>query len=104
MRTATVFVHGHLAGHLDELEPGRKYRFIYRSGYDGPAVSLTMPTSASEYMSDRFPPFFEGLLPEGVMLEGLLKQNKIDRLDYFSQLVTVGGDLVGAVTVQEVAE
>lgn len=104
MRAASVFVHGFLAGRLEELEPGRKYRFIYRSGYDGPAVSLTMPITASEYISDRFPPFFDGLLPEGVMLEGLLKQNKIDRLDYFSQLVAVGGDLVGAVTVQGVAE
>jgi serine/threonine-protein kinase HipA len=61
-----------------------------------------MPITLSEYAFDRFPPFFEGLLPEGVMLEGLLKQNKIDKLDYFSQLMAVGGDLVGAVTVKEV--
>ena len=102
MKTANVFVHGQLAGQLEELESGRKYRFVYQSGYDGPPVSLTMPTSLSEYPVDRFPPFFEGLLPEGVMLEGLLKQNKIDRLDCFSQLMAVGGDLVGAVTVKEV--
>jgi HipA-like protein len=38
------------------------------------------------------------------MLEGLLKQNKIDRQDYFSQLVTVGDDLGGAVTVKAVTE
>jgi serine/threonine-protein kinase HipA len=48
-----------------------------------------------------FPPFFEGLLPEGEMLEGLLRQRKIDRSDLFSQLVAVGGDTVGAVTVIE---
>jgi serine/threonine-protein kinase HipA len=47
-------------------------------------------------------PYFDGLLPEGILLEGLLKQRKIDKYDYFSQLVTVGGDLVGAVTVQEI--
>ena len=35
-----------------------------------------------------------------VLLEGLLKQRKIDKSDYFSQLVAVGSDLVGAVTVQ----
>lgn len=102
MKAANVFVHGQLAGRLEELAPGRSYRFIYQSGYDGPPASLTMPTTSSEYTFDRFPPFFEGLLPEGVMLEGLLKQNKIDRLDYFSQLMVVGGDLVGAVTVREV--
>jgi serine/threonine-protein kinase HipA len=102
MKTASVFVHGQLAGRLEELERGRIYRFVYQSGYNGPPVSLTMPTTLSEYTFDRFPPFFEGLLPEGVMLEGLLKQNKIDKLDYFSQLMAVGGDLVGAVTVKEV--
>lgn len=102
MKTANVFVHGQLAGRLEELESGRRYRFVYQSGYDGPPVSRTMPTTLSEYSFDRFPPFFEGLLPEGVMLEGLLKQNKIDKLDYFSQLMAVGGDLVGAVTVKEV--
>ena len=104
MKTANVLVHGRLAGRLEELEPGRRYRFIYQSGYDGPPISLTMPTTSQEYAFDRFPPFFEGLLPEGIMLEGLLKQNKIDKLDYFSQLMAVGGDMVGSVTVKEVAQ
>lgn len=104
MRVANVFAYGVLAGRLEELDPGRKYRFIYQSGYKGSAISLTMPITTPEYIFDRFPPFFDGLLPEGVMLEGLLKQNKIDRQDFFSQLAAVGGDLVGAVTVKEGAE
>jgi serine/threonine-protein kinase HipA len=104
MKTASVFVHNRLAGRLEELEPGRRYRFVYQTGYNGPSVSLTMPTTLSEYTFDQFPPFFDGLLPEGVMLEGLLQQNKIDKLDYFSQLVAVGGDLVGSVTVKELAQ
>ncbi|MFW5877858.1 MAG: HipA N-terminal domain-containing protein, partial [bacterium] len=47
---------------------------------------------------------FEGLLPEGIQLEGLLKFNKIDRNDLFSQLMAVGDDMVGAVTVKEITE
>ena len=35
------------------------------------------------------------------MLEGLLRQRKIDRKDFFAQLVAVGADTVGAVTVME---
>jgi len=54
-----------------------------------------------EYIFDRFPPFFDGLLPEGLLLEGLLRLRKIDKFDYLSQLMAVGSDLVGAVTVQE---
>ena len=51
------------------------------------------------YQFDGFPPFFDGLLPEGAQLEALLRQQKLDRDDGFGQLLTVGGDLVGAVTV-----
>ncbi len=102
MKKANVFVNGHLAGCLEEWEPGHHYKFRYQTDYEGPPVSLTMPTSESEYTYNRFPPFFDGVLPEGIMLEGLLKQNKIDRLDYFSQLMTVGNDLVGSVTVKAV--
>jgi serine/threonine-protein kinase HipA len=51
-----------------------------------------------------YSPFFDGLLPEGVQLEGLLKIKKIDRKDYLSQLIAVGADMVGVVTVKEIPE
>jgi serine/threonine-protein kinase HipA len=52
------------------------------------------------YEFKTFPPFFDGLLPEGAQLEGLLRLKKLDRSDYFGQLISVGQDLVGAVTVE----
>jgi serine/threonine-protein kinase HipA len=52
---------------------------------------------------DTFPPFFEGLLPEGMMLEGLLRRLKIDRNDFFAQLAATGEDLVGAVTFRMIS-
>jgi serine/threonine-protein kinase HipA len=61
-----------------------------------------MPVEEKEFVFDRFPPYFDGLLPEGILLESLLKLRKIDKYDYFGQLVAVGNDLVGAVTVQEI--
>ncbi|MBS0635500.1 MAG: HipA N-terminal domain-containing protein [Verrucomicrobia bacterium] len=101
MKRAKVYVDGVFAGHLEELEMARRYRFSYDPEYTGPSVSLEMPTSERIYEYDRFPPFFEGLLPEGIMLEGLLRQAKLDRDDYMSQLIVVGHDLVGNVTVEE---
>jgi serine/threonine-protein kinase HipA len=59
-----------------------------------------MPAKQQVWEFDCFPPFFEGLLPEGFQLESLLRQMKIDRDDYFSQLLAVGRDMVGAVTVR----
>lgn len=101
MKKAKIFVNDLLAGELHEVEKGKKYEFIYLENYQGPSVSLEMPLIHRKYQYDRFPPFFEGLLPEGIMLEGLLKYGKIDRNDLMTQLITVGGDLVGNVTVEE---
>lgn len=99
MRQAIVFVHGNRAGILTEIN-ANEYYFEYDENYQGAAVSLTMPVNHRKYGFKSFPPFFEGLLPEGIMLEGLLRIAKIDKTDYFSQLLATGNDLVGAVTVK----
>ena len=102
MRTADVFMNGMPAGQLTEIEKGSLYKFEYLKQYAGLPVSLTMPVHTIQaYTFNSFPTFFRGLLPEGIMLEGLLQQQKIDRDDYFSQLVATGADMVGAVTVFE---
>jgi len=102
MRKANVFVKGVEAGTLTELKRGTEYIFEYLDGYDGLEVSRTMPINVKVYKFDKFPPFFDGLLPEGFQLEGLLKIKKIDKNDFFSQLITVGEDMVGVVTVKEI--
>lgn len=104
MRIAKVYNFGIPAGELFENEPGRKYKFVYFESYTGKPISLTMPVEKKEFSFEEFPPFFEGLLPEGVQLEALLRQMKIDKNDLFSQLVHVGKDLVGSVTVEEIKE
>jgi serine/threonine-protein kinase HipA len=100
MKKARVLVNGISAGILEELTRG-KYKFTYETDYHGAPVSLTMPLKTSHYEFDKFPSFFEGLLPEGVMLEALLRKYKLDKNDYFGQLIKVGRDVVGAVTIEE---
>ncbi len=101
MRKALVRVNNVSAGLLEETEGG-KYHFSYHPDYKGAPVSLTMPIKNSTYEFNVFPPFFEGLLPEGMMLDSLLKKYKLDKNDYLGQLLQVGGDLVGSVTVEEI--
>jgi serine/threonine-protein kinase HipA len=96
---AEVYVHNLPAGLLKKEKEGGAFRFSYLPGYAGPPVSLTMPVREEPYLFSEFPPFFDGLLPEGTQLESLLRRRKIDRRDYFSQLLAVGSDMVGAVTV-----
>ncbi len=100
MRKANVKIHDIQAAVLTEHNP-KHYVFQYDFGYEGYPISLTMPVIKQPYEFESFPPFFDGLLPEGIQLEGLLKKHKIDKIDYFSQLLVAGKDLVGAVTVEE---
>ena len=99
MRKAIVYVHNNRAGVLTEIS-ATEYYFEYDDNYEGDSVSLTMPISQRKYYYNAFPPFFDGLLPEGFMLEGLLNNTSIKPNDYFSQLIAVGGNLVGTVTVE----
>ena len=104
MRKAEVYLHDQKAGVLVEVQKNSHYRFRYLNDYKGPPLSVTMPVEQCSFEYDRFPPFFDGLLPEGMNLAMLLRSKKIDRDDSFSQLTAVGQDTVGAVTVYEVQE
>ncbi len=99
MRKALIKIHNIQAGILKEASQAH-YIFQYDPDYAGPPISLTMPIRDDAYEFESFPPFFDGLLPEGIQLEGLLKIYKLDKKDYFKQLLVTGMDLVGAVTIE----
>ncbi len=101
MRRAEVFVHNISAGYFEEKQKGEEYVFVYHKNYLGEPISLTMPVKEKLFNSKNIFPFFEGLLPEGPQLESLLRIMKIDRDDLFGQLIAVGQDTVGAVTIKE---
>src|SRR5512141_2641080 len=100
MRKAEVYQRGTRAGILEELDQNR-YRFRYSPEYRGRPISLALPVREAPYEFDKFPPVFEGLLPEGLPLEAMLRRYKIDKKDLFKQLVTVGEDVVGSLTIKE---
>lgn len=100
MKAARIFQQRQLAGLLEARDDG-SYRFTYEPGFRGEPVSLTMPTSRRMWDFPGFPPPFEGLLPEGVQLDALLRLRKLDRHDLFGQLLAVGGDVVGSLRIEE---
>jgi serine/threonine-protein kinase HipA len=100
-RGAEIRQHGVLAGHLRSTG-ANGWTFTYVPGYAGPPVSLTLPVRGAPYSFSQFPAFLEGLLPEGTQLEALLRTHKIDRHDDFRQLVTVGADMIGSLSVREI--
>ncbi len=101
MRKAEIYQQGVLAGAL--VGEGRHFSFRYVKDYSGEPVSLTMPVSEEIYEFHRFPAVFEGLLPEGAQLAAMLRRYKLDRDDFFGQLLLVGGDLVGSLQVKEIS-
>lgn len=100
MKKAEILVKNIPAGILEQMSE-EKFRFTYYKDYSGDSVSLTIPVRDEPYEYSQFPPYFDGLLPEGAMLEALLRQLKIDRKDSFSQLCAVGGEMIGAITARE---
>ena len=99
MKRAHIYQQSQLAGVLEARDDG-SYRFTYDPAFHGEPVSLTMPTSQRIWEFPSFPAPFEGLLPEGVQLDALLRLRKLDRHDLFGQLLAVGNDVVGSLRIE----
>jgi serine/threonine-protein kinase HipA len=100
-RTGKVFFDGMLAGHVIEDERG--YHFKYDDDYLGREsampVSLTLPLNPKEYTSKTMIPFFDGLIPEGWLLNIAHKNWKLDPRDRMGLLLACCKDCIGAVSV-----
>ena len=105
-RTAYVYVRETFAGILKETDFG--YSFIYDNDYlesENPtAVSLTLPIQSEEYTSKTLFAFFDGLIPEGWLLDIVSRNWKIDRKDRFGLLLVACKDPIGNVQIKEAKE
>ena len=101
MKQAKIYVSGRLAGTLTNDETG--YMFAYDAGYlrkkDAAPVSLTLPLRERPYYSTTLFPFFDGLIPEGWMLNVAEKAWKINRRNKMSLLLSCCKNCVGAVSI-----
>jgi serine/threonine-protein kinase HipA len=100
--TVKVLYNALLAGRLSETDEG--YVFTYDEDYlkrdDTKPISLTMPLRAEPYKSNVLFPFFDGLIPEGWLLDIAVDFWKIKPNDRFKLLVATCRDTIGAVTVE----
>ncbi len=85
MKQAKVFLNNVLAGILTEDDLG--YEFRYNSDYlksnVAVAVSLTLPLTDKPYRDNVLFPFFDGLIPEGWLLDIAEQSWKISVRDRF---------------------
>ena len=105
-RKGKVLYKNQLAGIIEENDEG--YTFTYLSDYlnhpEAKSISVTLPLSSVPYRSKTFFPFFDGLIPEGWMLQVAVHNWKIDSRDRMGLLLAVCKDCIGAVSIEAANE
>ena len=106
MRQAHIFYKDQLAGILTENDAGYEFRYLpeYLSSETAKAVSMTLPLQEEAYTSHVLFPFFDGLIPEGWLLNVALRNTDISILDRMSLLLACCKDCIGAVSVIPLVE
>jgi len=106
VRKAAITIEDQLAGWLTQDAQG--YLFVYDQAYatrpNARPVSLTLPLREAPYRSNVLFPFFDGLIPEGWLLDIAQKNWKLNPTDRMGLLLACCKDCIGAVSVEEVKE
>ena len=103
MRRAEIYYKDLLAGILTETNDG-EYEFQYDKNYMAlypkQFLTFTMPVTAKSYVDNRLFPFFEGLIPEGWLLDIAAKNWKLNKNDRMGLLLACCQNCIGAVSVK----
>ena len=102
MRSAEIYYKDILAGLLTETDDGDylfQYVPDYIDEYPGQFISFAFPVEPGTYRSNRLFPFFDGLIPEGWLLDIASRNWKINRNDRMGLLLACCKDCIGAVSV-----
>ena len=101
-RKAFVYVCNEYAGLLEETDAG--YSFAYDKNYlasEKPLpVSLTLPLQEHPYESQTLFAFFDGLIPEGWLLDIVSHNWKINQNDRFGLLLAACRDCIGNLSIR----
>jgi len=106
MRKAEIKINEQTAGWLTQNENG--YHFVYdpvylKSSWSEP-VSLTLPIQEASYTSKVLFPFFDGLIPEGWLLDIAGRNWKLNPRDRMGLLLVCCKECIGAISVHQVIE
>src|ERR1019366_2448851 len=101
---AEIFYQNKRTGKLRKTEKG--FEFVYDPAYlsekGALPISLSLPLRPEKYESKMLFPFFDGLLPEGWLLDLICASAKIDKNDKFRLLLHTGQDPIGAVSIKAI--
>ena len=102
MRQAIIKYNLVKAGILTESDSG-EYVFTYENeyikNYPNQFITFNMPVSNRSYTSKRLFPFFDGLIPEGWLLNIAAESWRINKNDRMGLLMACCQNAIGAVSV-----
>ncbi len=106
MRKAAIKIGNQVAGWLTQDEQGYHFSYdkIYLQKEGVKPVSLTLPLKYTAYSSRVLFPFFDGLIPEGWLLDIAERNWKLNPRDRMGLLLACCRDCIGAVSVEEIKE
>lgn len=107
MRSAEIFYGDSLAGILVETDEGIytfQYDKEYVEQYPDQFITFTMPVTKGMYKDNRLFSFFEGLIPEGWLLDIASKNWKINHNDRMGLLLACCQNCIGAVSVKPITD
>jgi len=100
-RSGKVYLKNVFCGVVSETDAG--YSFEYNKEYllnnQAESVSLTLPLTEKPYQSKTLFAFFDGLIPEGWLLDIAERNWKINYKDRMGLLLSCCKDCIGAVSV-----
>ena len=107
MRQGKVYYKKHFAGIITETPEG-EYEFQYDKTYvkthPDAFITFKMPVREEPYKDTRLFSFFEGLIPEGWLLDIASENWKINKNDRMGLLLACCQNCIGAVSVKPVKE
>lgn len=107
MRKAAIYYKDLFSGILTETDEG-EYVFQYEEKYvtEHPKqfLTFTMPVRPKAYTDKRLFPLFEGLIPEGWLLDIASKNWKINPNDRMGLLLACCQNCIGAISVQPIPQ
>jgi serine/threonine-protein kinase HipA len=106
MQRAIVTIYDQPVGWLEETEDGYRFQYdpVYVAGGQAYAVSLTLPLRTAAFHSRTMFPFFDGLIPEGWLLDIAERNFKLNPRDRMGLLIKCCRDCIGAVGVIPINE
>jgi serine/threonine-protein kinase HipA len=102
MRKANIKYKNELAGTLTETDEGEyifQYEVAYIEKFPEQFLTFSMPVIKDPYKAERLFPFFEGLIPEGWLLDIASNNWKIKTDDRMGLLLACCENCIGAVSV-----